>query len=351
MINREVAMPFIAVVILSVGLLTLTSVGSALDIQKQFIGVGIALVPLAVLWILGRRGLYQFAPAFYFVALFLLLLTFVPGFGVTVNGNRAWLGRGVFQFQPSEFAKLAMILMLSRFMREPVRSLKDYIPVAAIALPVMALTSADLGGVVVQMAVTLGMMVIRGIPWRHFLIGAAILTVAIPTLVVPHLKEYQIKRFTIFLNPDADLRGLGYQLNQAKIAIGSGGLTGKGYKQGSQSQGGFVPASHTDFIFAPWAEEQGFIGGAFLILMYLALFWRMTAMGGECLSNQDKLVTGGVLSLLGFQVFVNLGAALGFAPLTGLTLPLVSYGISSLLSVSIALGMVYMIHRDRFTEF
>ncbi len=351
MINREVALPFFAVVLLSIGLLTLTSVGSPLDIQKQFIGVGIAVVPLAVMWVLGRRGIYQLAPIFYGVALFLLFLTFIPGFGQSVGGNRAWLGRGIFQFQPSEFAKIALILLLARYMREPVRSLKDYIPVAAIALPVMALTISDLGGTVVQIALVLGMMVIRGIPWRHFLVGTAILLVVVPTLIVPHLKPYQIKRFTIFLNPEDDLRGLGYQLNQAKIAIGSGGFTGKGFGLGTQSQGGFVPAAHTDFIFAPWAEEQGFIGGAFLILMYLALFWRMTAMGGECLSSQDKLVTGGVLSMLSFQVFVNLGAALGFAPLTGLTLPLVSYGISSLLSVSIALGLVYVIHRDRFTEF
>lgn len=346
-------MPFLAALILGMGLLTISSVATPENIQKQLIGMGLMLVPIIALWFIGRRRLYQLTVPFYTLSLFLLVL--VSLVGVEISGNRNWFALpGIGQFQPLEFGKIALILMLARYLRDPFKSVRDYVPVAIIALPMIVITfigTGDTGGVMVLMAIILGMMAVRGIPWRHLLIGIAVLAVVIPTVVVPRLSDFHKQRLTIFLNPESDPRGKGYQYIQSRIAIGSGGVSGKGYRQGTQSQGGFVPADHTDFIFAPWAEEQGFIGAVLLILVFVALFWRVAALGGECLQSTDRLVIGGVLSLLGFQVLENIGAAIGVAPLTGLTLPLVSYGISSLVSTATALSIVYVVHRDRFEDF
>ncbi len=334
------------------GLLTVSSVATPENVQKQLIGMGLMLAPILVIWFLGRRRIYQLTVPLYAVSL--VLLTLVGVIGVEVNGNRNWFALPGFQFQPLEFGKIALILMLARYLRDPFKSVRDYLPVAIIAIPMLAITfigTGDTGGVMVLMAIILGMMAVRGIPWQHMLIAVLVLVVVIPTVVVPRLSAFHKERLTIFLNPESDSRGKGYQYIQSRIAIGSGGVSGKGYRQGTQSQGGFVPADHTDFIFAPWAEEQGFVGGVLLILVFVALFWRMAALGGECLQSTDRLVIGGVLSLLGFQVLENIGAAIGVAPLTGLTLPLFSYGPSSLLSTATALSIVYVVHRDRFEDF
>ena len=349
--NREIVMPFIAAIILGVGLLTIASVAHDPGImQKQLLGVATATLPIALLLALGRQRLYALAVPLYMGALFLLALTMVAG--TEVNGNRNWLGHGFFQFQPLEFGKIALILMLAKYMREPIRGLRDYIPVALVSLPMIALVATeDFGGTLVLFMIILGMMVVRGLPVRHLILGLVLISVAVPTVIFPHLKPYQQDRLTIFLNPARDPLGQGYQVIQSTIAIGSGGLTGKGYGEGTQSQLGFVPEVHTDFIFAPWSEEQGFIGALFLLFMFLGLFWRLAAMGGECPSETDRLVVGGVMSMLGFQVLENIGSAIGLAPVTGLTLPLVSYGVTSVISVTLSLAVVYVIHRDRYREF
>ena len=338
--------------ILGIGLLTVSSVATSDNVSKQVFGAGLMIVPLVVLWFLGRRKIYALTLPLYLISLALLALVSV--IGVEINGNRNWFALPGFQFQPLEFGKIAMILMLARYMRDPIKGVRDYVPVVLISIPMLMLVfigTGDVGGALVLLAIIAGMLLVRGMPWSHMLIAAVALAITIPTLVVPRLKQYQIDRLTIFLNPDVDPRGKGYQYIQSRIAIGSGGLSGKGFKQGTQSQGGFVPADHTDFIFAPWAEEQGFIGAVLLLACYAALFWRVAALGGECQNSNDHLVIGGVLALLGFQVVENIGAAIGVAPLTGLTLPLVSYGVSSLLATATALGIVYVIHRDRYNEF
>ncbi len=352
MVTREVTMPFLALLILGMGLLTVSSVATPENVVKQLIGVGLMIAPILAVWFLGRRRLYQLTVPLYGGSLLLMVL--VSLFGVEISGNRNWFALPGFQFQPLEFGKLAFVLMLAKYLRDPFKSVRDYIPVAAISLPLLAITfigTGDTGGVMVLTAIILGMMATRGVPWKHVLIGVVALGILIPTVVVPRLSNFHKERLTIFLNPEADARGKGYQYIQSRIAIGSGGVSGKGYRQGTQSQGGFVPADHTDFIFAPWAEEQGFIGAVFMLIIFVALFWRIAALGGECIHSTDRLAIGGMLSLLGFQVLENIGAAIGVAPLTGLTLPLVSYGPSSLLSTASALSIIYVIHRDRFEDF
>jgi rod shape determining protein RodA len=342
----------LAALILGIGLLTVSSVATPENVQKQVIGVGLMVAPIALLLFLGRRRIYALTFPLYAVSLVLLALVSVVG--VEINGNRNWFALPGFQFQPLEFGKIALILMLARYMRDPIRGVRDYVPIALIAAPMLAIVfvgTGDTGGALVLLAIVAGMLLVRGMPWKHMLVAVVAIAVLIPTVVVPRLKQYQVDRLTIFVNPDVDPRGKGYQYIQSRIAIGSGGLNGKGYKQGTQSQGGFLPADHTDFIFAPWAEEQGFIGAVLLLAIFAALFWRVSALGGECHNSTDRLVIGGVMAMLGFQVVENIGAAIGVAPLTGLTLPLVSYGPSSLLATATALSLVYTVHRDRDNEF
>jgi rod shape determining protein RodA len=352
-LTREIWLPFIVLLILGIGLLSVSSVAPSPDVlQKQFIGVGMMLPVFATLFWVGRARLYAITVPLYVIAL--ALLGFTVLFGTEVNGNRNWLGRGFFQFQPLEFAKIALILMLAQTLRKPFKSWREYGPLALITLPILALVlvgTGDFGGALVLAFTIFGMMMVRGVPGRHILAGVLMLAVLVPTVIVPRLAPYQRDRLTTFLNPAKDPRGKGYQQLQAMIATGSGGLTGKGYQKGSQAQGGFIPEAHNDMIFAVWAEEQGFLGATLLILAYAFLFWRMSMMGFECPSDADRLVIGGVMAMLGFQVLENLGAALSMAPLTGLTLPLVSTGVSSLLAVSASLSVVYVVHRDRFNEF
>jgi rod shape determining protein RodA len=345
-LTREIWLPFIVLTILGIGLLSVSSVAPTPDVfQKQLIGAGMMLPVFGLLMWLGRPRLYAVALPMYGIALVLLLLTMFVG--TEVNGNRNWLGRGFFQFQPLE-------LMMARTLRKPFKSWREYGPLGLIALPMIGLVyvgTGDFGGTLVLAFTIFGMMLVRGVPWRHLLAGVLVLAIFVPTVLVPRLAPYQRDRLTTFINPAKDPRGKGYQQLQAMIATGSGGLTGKGYQKGSQAQGGFIPEANNDMIFAVWAEEQGFVGATLLIFAYAFLFWRMSMMGFECPSDTDRLVIGGVMSMLGFQVLENLGAALSVAPLTGLTLPLVSSGVSSLLAVSLALSVVYVVHRDRFNEF
>jgi rod shape determining protein RodA len=202
----------------------------------------------------------------------------------------------------------------------------------------------------VLLAVAATMVVVRGVPRRHVIVVGLVLLVAVPTVVWPNLEPHQRTRVTTFLDPYADPQGSGYQVIQSTIAIGSGGLWGKGWGQGTQSQLGFIPYRHTDFIFPVLAEEGGFVAAILLLGLYGLLFWRLVAMASECPHERDQFVISGVLGLIGFQVLVNVGVTLGLAPVTGITLPLVSYGGTSLVSTLVALALVYVVHRERYSD-
>jgi rod shape determining protein RodA len=346
--NRyDLALPLLTLFLLMIGLLTLSSVASPLEFNRQLIGAGIAIVPLGLLLWLGRDRIFRFSAWLYLLSLLLLVLTLVMG--REVNGAKNWLVLGPIQFQPLELAKLALILSLAKTMREGYRDLFSYLPIALLALPVMALVGKeDLGGALVLAVTVLCMMLVWKMPIKHFVLGLVAVAILFPTVIFPHLKPYQQTRLTIFFNPDQDPRGTGYQIKQSVIAVGSGGMMGKGYKQGTQTRGGFVPAKQTDFIFSGVAEEQGFVGGIFLLCLFGGMFWRLSSMANESPRLQDQLVIAGVLGVIGVQALENIGAALSMLPLTGITLPLISYGSSSLISVLTALGVVYVIYRDRY---
>lgn len=352
MARADLSLPLVVVFILGMGLATLNSAAPANEFLRQVVFLLGGLVIIAGMVWLGKSRIMRAAPHVYFASIGLLLLTRV--FGTEVNGAKSWLYLGPLPgFQPSELAKLGLIMMLAVAMHErPIRRLTDYLRIGVIAAPPIGLVvlEPDLGSALVLVAIAAGMVVVRGVPWRHLLIIGMVVAVAVPTVVLPNLEDHQRERLITFLDPAADPRGSGYQVIQSMIAVGSGGLMGKGYMQGTQSQLGFIPYRQTDFIFPVLAEEGGFVAAVSLLLLYGLLFWRLFAMAAEAPYDRDQLVITGVVALIGFQVLVNIGVTIGLAPVTGITLPLVSYGGTSLVSTLIALTLAFVVHRDRFAD-
>ena len=352
MVRSDLSLPVVVIFLLGAGLLTLSSAAPSNEFMRQVMFLGAGVVGCAFLLWLGRHRVMRFAFPIYWLTIFLLLLTRI--FGTEVNGAKSWLYIGPLPgFQPSELAKLALIMVLAVTLHErPIRGLLSYIkPGLLLLLPLaFVLTEPDLGSALVLAAIGGGLMLVRGIPWKHLVVLSVLFAVAVPTVLLPNLQPHQKARLVSFLNPAADPQGSGYQVIQSTIAVGSGGLLGKGYEQGTQSQLGFIPYRHTDFIFPVLAEEGGFVGAVLLLLLYGLLFWRLIAMAAECPFERDQFIIVGVVVLIGFQVVINIGVTLGLAPVTGITLPLVSYGGTSLISTLLALTLAFVAHRDRYGD-
>lgn len=352
MSRLEPYLPVVTALLALIGFLTLSSaVIDQQDLTRQAIYFLVGLVGCVALFWLGPARIDRLTVPLYLVTLLLLVVVLV--FGEEVNGAKRWLQFGPVRLQPSEVAKVAIILLLARFLSRPAGlRLWGYLGAALIVgVPfVLVLAGPDLGSALVIAAIGGGMLFVRGLSTRLVVAAVAIVALAVP-IVVPQLAPHQQARITAFLNPDADPQGAGYQVMQARIAIGSGGLTGKGYKQGTQTQLDFIPFKHTDFIFPVLAEEMGFVGSIFTLALFALLFWRLALMAMECPRPRDQLVIAGVLSYLGFQTLVNVGVALGLAPVTGLTLPIVSYGGTNLIVTLGVLGLALLVHRDRYRDF
>jgi rod shape determining protein RodA len=313
-----------------------------------FLGLAIAISRVPV------QRLKAFAfPAYGGV---LLLLILVEALGFVTKGAQRWLSLGFMNLQPSELMKPVIILAIARFYDLlPVAELRRFNalwPAAAmIGIPTaLILIQPDLGTAVMVAAGGITMMFLAGLPLRLFAGGAAFLAVAGP-VAFSFLHEYQRQRVLIFMNPEADPSGAGYHIRQSQIAIGSGGLFGKGFLNGTQSHLQYLPENHTDFIFASLAEKRGFAGAATLLALYLVVLWR--ALRAATLSRTlfGTLVAGGVAMWLLFSVFVNIGMSIGLAPVTGIPLPLMSYGGSSVMVTLFALGVVQAVQlRGRLPE-
>ena len=319
--------------------------------QAQLIWWGIAAGVASVFQVFRRKSIFDLAYPLYIVSLLLLSLVLV--FGETINGAKAWLILGPFSFQPSELAKIGLLLAMAQLLREKTLvGWRDYLAPLALALPAIGLVAAepDLGGALVMSAMTFGVLFIRGLPTRHILIAGIAGLLLIP-VIWPHLEPYQQQRVMVIFDPAADPLGAGYQVTQSMIAVGSGGVFGKGYGAGSQTQLGYIPLRHSDFIFAVISEETGLIGASLLLLLFAGLFYRLAAMAGEAREVRDHMVIGGVMTLLGFQVLVNVAVVLGLAPVTGITLPFISYGGTSLVITYLAIAIALVLHRDRYIAF
>jgi rod shape determining protein RodA len=287
-----------------------------------------------------------FPVGFYLVCLFLLCLTLF--FGIQVKGTSGWLGFSFFRFQPAELAKLALIILLSKYFASwhieiwrPQRLL-----ISAIYAGLffgLTFLQPDLGSAIMFIAIWLGMLLVSGLRFKHFIIFCLIGLILIGVGWQYVLHDYQKDRILGFFNPGRDPLGSGYNVIQAKIAIGSGGFFGRGLGQGVETQMRFLPEAKTDFFLAAFIEEWGFFGAILLFLVFIVFILQLTNIGLRADDNFSRLFVFGYLLLLVSQVFINFGANLGFLPVTGLPLPFLSYGGSSLLINFIALGIIQSI--------
>ena len=329
-------------------------------LEKHAVNVVTGLGLGILVSLLDYRLLRTYAPVFFVLSCAGLVAVLTP-LGQTINGSHSWIDLGGgFQAQPSEFAKVGLVAVWAVLLGE-LRDAedrprgRDVVAALAVAALPMALTilQPDLGTVLVFVAVVLGMLVVSGasLLWPAGLVlGGAF--VAFFAWQVGLLEPYQVQRFTVFADPAADLRGAGYNANQAQIAIGSGGFFGKGLFHGQQTVGQFVPEQHTDFIFTVAGEELGFIGSAVIIALLGVVLWRGLRIAASSRDMFGTLLAGGIVCWLGFQTFQNIAMTLGLMPITGLPLPFVSYGGSATYANMLALGLLQAVHlRNRAHEY
>ena len=321
-------------------------------LARHLINTGIGLGLAAAVTRVDFRGLRAYAPWFYLASVAGLVLVLTP-LGSTINGSHSWVRLpGGFSIQPSELAKVALcvglaVILAERGERDQPPSHRDVALAWVVAgIPIgLVMLQPDLGSALVLGALAVGVIVVSGAPKRWVLGVMAVLAMGITVaLTTPVLSPYQRDRLVAFANPSADPQGIGYQTRQVRIAIGSGGWQGQGLFQGAQTQGGFIPFQQTDFVFSVAGEELGFLGSAGLLLVLGFLVVRTLMIAARARDSFGALVAIGVACWFTFQVFENVGMNLGIMPVTGLPLPFVSYGGSSMFAGWLALGLVNNAH-------
>ena len=324
-------------------------------VQRQGIFAMVNIAIAVFIMNFDYRGLQQYGKSLYIFNLVMLLAVML--FGHAALGAQRWIQIGFISIQPSEFSKLIMIICLAAVLESRMGRLdtpQDLLPVAAyVGLPfLLVLKQPDLGTSLVFMAIFFGMVIACGINWKLFAVIVMAGVAAMPVLW-QFLKDYQKMRIMVFLDPNVDPLGSGYHIIQSKIAIGSGMLFGKGLFAGTQSQLNFLPENHTDFIFAVVGEEFGFVGAMILLFLYMLVLWRGMQIARDASDIFGRLLAVGITSMLAFHVLVNVGMTTGIMPVTGIPLPLMSYGISSLTTniLSVAILMNIHLHKQKLLLF
>ncbi len=322
-------------------------------VNRQMMALVLGLVAMVAVMAFDYRVYRAWAPVLYAASLVMLVVTALTG--TTVNASRAWIVIGGFQFQPAEFAKPALILMLAMLFQERredalgLRALIEALVIAALPMGLILL-QPDLGTAIVFVAITFGVLLLARVHVRYMVALALIGVLSmVGALQLNVLQEYQVARLTSFLNAESDLQGAGYNVNQAQIAVGSGKFTGQGFTKGSQTALSYVPENHTDFIFTVLAEEFGFVGGAILLALFALLLWRAIRIAAISRDTFGTLIAAGIVAVFSFQLFINVGMAIGIMPVTGLPLPFVSYGGTSLIGSFLMIGLLQNVHMRRFT--
>ena len=322
-------------------------------LERHIVFLATGFTVMALVTMADYRRFRDFAPVAYAAVVGLLLLVISP-LGTEVNGAQAWFQLGGFQLQPSELTKVALILVLAslgaHFGGEiDLRRLSVLLAAGGVPL-LLIMLQPDPGTALVLVAITMGVLLVAGVRAKH--IAALTLLGLVGLIGILNsglLEDYQQNRLTVFLNPNAGLRAEAYNLNQSKIAIGSGGVLGKGIFQGTQTQLDIVPEQHTDFIFTAVGEELGFVGAGTLLLLFAILCWRLWRIAQLSRDQLGMLICVGVLSMVVFQLFQNAGMTMGIMPITGIPLPLVSHGGSSTIALFAGLGLVQSVHMRRFS--
>ena len=330
----------------------LTDGDSTAFLRKQLVNIVIGLVLLALVTVTDHRWVRIVAPVLYLVSVVGLVL--VLTMGSTVNGSQSWLRFGGLSVQPSELAKLAVVVGMALVLaersegrRRPYVGGADVsLMLAVAAVPaVLILLQPDLGTMLVLSATVFGVLAVSGARrrWLVLLVGGAV-GGAVAAVMAGVLKAYQVDRFLAFVDPSLDPRGAGYNVEQARIAIGNGGLLGQGLFDGSQTRAGFVPEQQTDFVFTVAGEELGLLGAGVLIALLCLVIWRALVIARRAEDVFGRVCAAGIACWFGFQAFQNIGMCLGIMPVTGVPLPFVSYGGSSLFAGLLAVGLLQNIH-------
>ncbi|MGA2962963.1 MAG: rod shape-determining protein RodA [Candidatus Korobacteraceae bacterium] len=320
--------------------------------QMYWIGAGLAL--MFILSVVNYQVLLENVPWMYGVAVVSLVAVLL--FGRKYLGARRWiLMPGGAHFQPSEWVKLILILAIAKYFADynerelPFRELMKAGMIVGVPM-LLVLKQPDLGTALTYVPVAIMGLFLGGMRLKHALILLLIAGILMPAVWHYGLKPYQKDRLTSFMAPEADSKGAGYQVIQSMVAVGSGGLWGKGATKGTQTQGQFLPVPHTDFIFAAWSEEHGFVGATFVLLLYFLMLMRLISNAQTAPDRAGTFIVMGVVAVLAFHVLVNVGMVVGFMPVTGIPLPLMSYGGSSVLFTFLALGIVMNVRMRRFVN-
>jgi len=347
---------------------TMTMTGHAALVQRQYLGVGIGLIALAVMWVLDYQVLKAWTGPLMVALSLLVISPRIPGLGASVSGATSWLQIGSIRlFQPSEPAKLLFIVVMAAIIAEyggKLDKTPDILKVVGLAsVPlVLILLQPDLGTGMVFVAIASGMLLVGGMKARWFGVFAvagivlvlavfALNSVLVTSMNKPDgvlIKSYQVDRLLVFVDPTRDPKGAGYNLQQSKIAIGSGGLTGAGLGMGSQSRLNFIPERHTDFIFSVLGEQLGFAGAVMLLALYLALMASALSVSASSRDLFGALVAAGLISMWAFQILENMGMTIGMMPITGIPLPFMSYGSSFMVTNLAGVGMLLSIWSRRY---
>lgn len=325
-------------------------------LKRQLIFFSLSTIAFVVTILVDYRKLAPYTLMIYAAVVVLLLAVLTP-LGERVAGAQRWIGVGSFQIQPAEAMKVAYILLMATVLsRNEGRQIG---PISGLAPVIQAMFWAgipaflifiqpDLGTSMVLFVVAFAVLLVSGVQirWLLLLLLTGLLTITV-ALQMDVLKEYQVTRLTAFMDTEVDTRGTGFNLEQSKIAIGSGGFTGKGWGEGSQTNLSYVPEQRTDFIFTAIGEEKGFLGALTVLLLFSIILWRCVRTAMLSKDIFGALVAAGVAAWFAFQLFVNIGMTIGIMPITGIPLPFVSYGGSSLIASFIGVGLVMSIHMRR----
>jgi rod shape determining protein RodA len=322
-------------------------------LKRQAIYMGVGFVLMLGLSRFDYSRLREWKLGVYGFLIVSILLVYALGF--SARGSQRAIGIGFFNFQASELGKVLLVVALAGFMVDRVRRLSEpdttsRILLLALVPAMLVIGQPDLGSGLVYLAVVLALLFVAGTKWTHFAalgglaaIAILITLVAAPALGVQVLKPYQVDRLTAFINPAQSKGDEAYQINQSLTAVGSGGKTGRG-DDATQTKLDFLPEHHTDFIFSVVGEEFGFVGAALVLSLYALLIWRALRILTMAKNLYGTLIAGGITAMLMFQVFVNVGMTIGIMPITGIPLPLMSYGGSSVLTTLMAIGLLQSIH-------
>lgn len=354
--NFDYLLMLIIIVIFTFGVLAIASAtniqtdGLSRQFKMQVIAFGLGIIIIIAMQFFNYEIFGEFHYVIYAISIGLLLLVYVPGLGVVRNNARSWIAIGSIDIQTSELAKIGFIIFFAKFLEknQGVRSFKDIMKCLGWLAPflILVIKQPDLGSALVFVLIGFGMMFVAGLPYRYILLGSIIAVVGTP-FVYPKLKSHQKERIDAFLNPtDLSLPG-NYHVMQSKITIGSGQLYGKGLFQGVYHRLDYLPVQESDFIFAVFVEEMGFVGGAFMIAMYTLFLLKLLHLSRRTRDDFGSYIIIGIVFMFAFQIIENIGMTMGVMPVTGITLPFFSYGASSIVTSMIAIGLAQSIYIRR----